>query len=384
MKKRIWISVLLSFSLLLISCGQDASLNEESMNVSDNATSSQIVLECSLAESISLDESQEANSADIAENSANGGMSENLFDNSSDVAESSVDVSEVSRQPTEESMYLENSSASTSSETNTETSPPQQTETGTHTHSYKRTVVNPTCTEKGYTLHQCGCGESYRGEETDALGHDMKMDPKYTVLATDTTRGRYRYVCTRCGAYEDRETHTTAESCALYAQRVLYWLNVYRAEEGVPAAILSNKLNEFAHYRVIQLRTNYAHDRDDMNRAAEATHCGIYYELGQAYGYDAPCWAAKIGGETIGMCGDSTMVGEENLIDSYAREIVEYFRDSPAHWAILTDPEKVYIGIAVGTLYACIDVNATNPDDTGYLHYYEDENGNLCEEWVKE
>ena len=27
-----------------------------------------------------------------------------------------------------------------------------------HTHSYTTTVVEPTCTEDGYTLHACACG----------------------------------------------------------------------------------------------------------------------------------------------------------------------------------------------------------------------------------
>lgn len=32
-------------------------------------------------------------------------------------------------------------------------------ESETHTHSYSATTVAPTCTENGYTLHECSCGD---------------------------------------------------------------------------------------------------------------------------------------------------------------------------------------------------------------------------------
>ena len=53
-----------------------------------------------------------------------------------------------------------------------------------HTHSYTSTVVAPTCTEGGYTLHTCQCGNSYKDTETAARGH---------FYATSTSP------CSRCG-----------------------------------------------------------------------------------------------------------------------------------------------------------------------------------------
>ncbi len=39
-------------------------------------------------------------------------------------------------------------------------------------HNYQETVVAPTCTNAGYTLHKCTkCGDSYRDSEVAALGH---------------------------------------------------------------------------------------------------------------------------------------------------------------------------------------------------------------------
>ena len=53
-----------------------------------------------------------------------------------------------------------------------------------HTHSYTAAVTAPTCTEQGYTTYTCSiCGDSYKGDYKDALGHDYKNG-----------------ACTRCGA----------------------------------------------------------------------------------------------------------------------------------------------------------------------------------------
>lgn len=41
-----------------------------------------------------------------------------------------------------------------------------------HTHEYTTTTVVPTCTEQGYTIHKCACGDEYRDASVDALGHN--------------------------------------------------------------------------------------------------------------------------------------------------------------------------------------------------------------------
>ena len=65
-------------------------------------------------------------------------------------------------------------------------------------HHYETTVVAPTCTEKGYTLHECSCGDSYQTDETPALGHDYRQTTSNTAVV---------YVCTRCGATRTDHTH---------------------------------------------------------------------------------------------------------------------------------------------------------------------------------
>ncbi len=45
------------------------------------------------------------------------------------------------------------------------------TVTEAHVHSYTAKVTEATCTEKGYTTYTCACGEHYKADYVDALGH---------------------------------------------------------------------------------------------------------------------------------------------------------------------------------------------------------------------
>ena len=67
-------------------------------------------------------------------------------------------------------------------------------------------VVQATCTEQGYTIHKCICGELIEDTFTDALGHDMVTDPAVpaTCEATGLTEGSH---CSRCDyKVEQKET----------------------------------------------------------------------------------------------------------------------------------------------------------------------------------
>ena len=56
-----------------------------------------------------------------------------------------------------------------------------------HTHSYTKKVTKPTCTAKGYTTYTCECGDSYKADTTNALGHSYS--------AATCTKAK---TCTRC------------------------------------------------------------------------------------------------------------------------------------------------------------------------------------------
>ena len=71
-------------------------------------------------------------------------------------------------------------------------------------HSYEAFVTDPTCTEQGYTTYTCHCGDTYVGDHVDALGHDMGQ--WYALSdAVCTEGGQERRDCSRCDHFEIRE-----------------------------------------------------------------------------------------------------------------------------------------------------------------------------------
>ena len=73
-----------------------------------------------------------------------------------------------------------------------------------HTHTYASTVIAPTCTEKGYTLYSCACGERYMEDYVDALGHKYES---VVTKPTYTEKGYTTHTCTVCGdSYVDSYT----------------------------------------------------------------------------------------------------------------------------------------------------------------------------------
>ncbi|MBQ6979288.1 MAG: leucine-rich repeat domain-containing protein [Clostridia bacterium] len=68
-------------------------------------------------------------------------------------------------------------------------------DTPAHTHIYTETIVPPTCTEQGYTLFKCACGDEKKNNATPALGHYYQVE---ITPPTCTERGYTTYTCTRC------------------------------------------------------------------------------------------------------------------------------------------------------------------------------------------
>ena len=72
-------------------------------------------------------------------------------------------------------------------------------------HDFVETVIEPDCTNRGYTIHKCSrCREVYNDTYVDALGHDFG---EWTVTTEPgcTSKGEETRYCSRCDATETRE-----------------------------------------------------------------------------------------------------------------------------------------------------------------------------------
>lgn len=92
-----------------------------------------------------------------------------------------------------------------------------------HSHSYAEQVVAPTCVEKGYTLHTCACGDSYKDNEVAATGkHNYE---KKVVASTCTAQGYSLYTCACGESYMDDISPATGHSWGA-------WITVKEATEN--------------------------------------------------------------------------------------------------------------------------------------------------------
>ena len=73
-----------------------------------------------------------------------------------------------------------------------------------HTHSYSAEVVNATCTKDGYTLNVCECGDKYRADTVQKIGHNFG-GWETVKAATTLKKGTSERKCTICGKTETKE-----------------------------------------------------------------------------------------------------------------------------------------------------------------------------------
>ena len=75
-----------------------------------------------------------------------------------------------------------------------------------HEHKYKKTIIPPTCTEKGYTLHYCDCGYEYK---------DTFVNPKHDFVLVEykeptcEKNGKETYKCAHCGEEQAKDLPAT-------------------------------------------------------------------------------------------------------------------------------------------------------------------------------
>lgn len=62
-------------------------------------------------------------------------------------------------------------------------------------HKYTSKVVEPTCTQEGYTIYTCECGKTYRSNVTDKIAHDYETEIKES---TCKERGSEVKTCKVC------------------------------------------------------------------------------------------------------------------------------------------------------------------------------------------
>ena len=152
---------------------------------------------------------------------------------------------------------------------------------------------------------------------------------------------------------------TKADEKAI-AERLVYYINEYRKEQGTPVATKLPGLTQYAEYRSRQLISNFAHDTEDERTAATALKYGEYVDPSE-YGMSGEPYYTVNAGEAIAKAG---YVG---TVDEIAKKFATLTRNSSGHWAYVGDGRYKYIGIGItyesGMWYCDISVAMENSDN---------------------
>ncbi len=222
MKKRRVLALVLVLAMLCVLCaacanegtgaasGSESSLYEQSVSVAETGTDANAESSSradgtsggTSTESASSDTSTESETSGTTSadgTSANSTSSETSTGTESSATSSDTSTSSKPAENSENSKPTEGSENSGSVDTSSGSGNTNPSQTG-HKHSYKTTVVKPTCTEDGYTLHTCSCGDSYTDNEVPATGHEFGPYSPIRAIkkSTYTEPGIHERVCMHC------------------------------------------------------------------------------------------------------------------------------------------------------------------------------------------
>lgn len=173
------------------------------------------------------------------------------------------------------------------------------TSNSNHTHSYVEFIISPTCTEDGYTLCKCECGEEFKKDIVSSLGHDLG-DWEIKKYPTETEEGLKIRKCSRCN-YEEKyyipfipHTHIFniknidskyIKSEATCTERASYYYSCSCGEKGSETFEYGEALNHiFTNY----ISDNNATCTQDGTKTAKCDRCdkkNTITDVGSAKGH---------------------------------------------------------------------------------------------------
>ena len=152
----------------------------------------------------------------------------------------------------------------------------------------------------------------------------------------------------------------TAEDTEKIAEKLVEYINAYRAEQGVSAAVVLPGLTKYAEYRSRQLVSNFAHDTADERAAATALEYGKYIDP-MVYGATGSPYYTANAREAI------VKAGYSGSIDNVAKNIAQLTRNSSGHWEYVGGAKYSYIAIGItydsGYWYCDIAMTRENTDN---------------------
>lgn len=170
------------------------------------------------------------------------------------------------------------------------------------------------------------------------------------------------------------------EYTELFYDRVIYYINKFRAEEGQAPAVKHTKISQVAAFRAWQSE-NFICGSSDPNHTCEPTVCGYY---GHSHPATQTSWivaANEVGYGYEGANGKLSGIGEAFAegtnfygvsIDDAAANIAIRCHTSEKHWKYVGDEYYRYIGVGISedghSLFICVSELDENLNDYHKIH----------------
>ena len=137
-----------------------------------------------------------------------------------------------------------------------------------HEHVYTKTVISPTCWQKGYTLYKCSCGYEYKDTFVNGSHKFVLIDYQDATCEED---GREVYKCTACETEKVSSLAAKGHSFGKWIEKVKPTCGGSGAEERKCA--FCGKVESRA---TVPLEHNFTDWRiEDGYKLRDCVHCGI-------------------------------------------------------------------------------------------------------------
>ena len=181
-------------------------------------------------------------------------------------------------------------------------------------HDYEAEIVEPTCTEGGYTLYSCGlCGHTYKDNATEPLGHDYEVTETEGTVDSPSVK---HYKCRRCGyEYTEEGESLPATSGIIYE---LSESGAYYSVTGIEAGIYADEL-------IIPDEYNALPVYEIANGAFEGNTDIVSVQMGAGlHGIGERAFAGCANLKTVNIPEGVADIGEEAFSGCLSLALVEY------------------------------------------------------------
>lgn len=175
---------------------------------------------------------------------------------SSDITHGSVSSDDTVTSVPEDNKPVNNSQAS-SSDSSKPPKKPSSSSTASHLHAFLITRIAPTCTEDGYTLYKCNCGETKMDSYISKKGHSWS-DWKTVTVATVLSAGAKERTCTVCSVKEMEALEMLSPDYSAMQKELSELVNSERVKNGLSELEYSAQKQGEADSRVKELADNFA------------------------------------------------------------------------------------------------------------------------------